>query len=128
MLAIIFSVLSAFFFTGESNNSVELRQTNFQLDSIKRPLKNRPAQDSTARFLRVDRIFIVGNRITRDQIILRELSLKQGDVIYSADIESILELDRKKLINTRLFNTVNLRTLELESGNIDIVIDLKERW
>lgn len=97
-------------------------------DSVKRPGKSRPALDSTAQFVTIQRIFIVGNRITRDPIILRELTLKQGDIIYSADLPSILELDRKKLINTRLFNTVSVRTLELEPGKVDLLIDLKERW
>ncbi len=84
--------------------------------------------DTTARFLQVNRIFIIGNRITRDQIIMREMSLKQGDIVYSADLGSILDLDKKKLINTRLFNTVEIKMLELETGKVDLLIDLDERW
>ncbi|HLT75160.1 MAG TPA: POTRA domain-containing protein, partial [Ohtaekwangia sp.] len=97
-------------------------------DSVKRPGKSLPKYDSTARFVRINRIFIVGNRITRDRIVLRELSLSQGDLIYSTDLPAILELDRKKLINTRLFNHVNIRTLELEPDQFDLIIDLNERW
>jgi outer membrane protein assembly factor BamA len=98
------------------------------VDSVKRPPKNKALADSSARFIRINRIFIVGNRITRDRIILRELSLKQGDLIYSSDIPGILELDKKKLINTRLFNNVSIRTLELETNQYDLLVDLKERW
>ena len=97
-------------------------------DSIKKPGKNLVKRDSTARFIRINRIFILGNRTTKERIILRELTLRQGDVIYSTDLPEILEQDRKKLINTRLFNTVNVRTLELEKDQFDILVDLKERW
>jgi outer membrane protein assembly factor BamA len=87
-----------------------------------------PLSDSVGRFININRIFIVGNRITRDQIVLRELTLKQGDIIYSLDLPNILERDKKKLINTRLFNTVEIRTLELQPDHIDLLIDLNERW
>ncbi|HYF66847.1 MAG TPA: POTRA domain-containing protein [Ohtaekwangia sp.] len=126
MLAIIFCFFNLFY-TGDSISLTELQNT-IPVDSVKRPSKKRPASDTTARFLKVNRIFIVGNRLTRDQIILRELSLKTGDLIYSTDLVNILEVDRKKLINTRLFNTVEINTLELEPGKVDLVIDLKERW
>lgn len=97
------------------------------IDSVKRP-RNLPPLDSSSRFLTISRIFIVGNRLTRDAIILRELSLKPGDIVYSTDIPTILERDEKKLINTRLFNTAEMRTLELEEGKVDILVDVKERW
>ncbi|MBT1705480.1 POTRA domain-containing protein [Chryseosolibacter indicus] len=80
------------------------------------------------RFLTINRIFVTGNRITRDRIILRELSLKPGDTFFSNDLAGILELDRRKLLNTRLFNTVEIKTLELEPLKIDLVIDVNERW
>jgi len=67
--------------------------------------------DSVGRFIYINRIFIIGNRITRNRIVLRELTLRQGDVIYSLDLPGILETDKKKLINTRLFNTVEIRPL-----------------
>ena len=76
----------------------------------------------------INRVFIIGNRLTRDQIILRELSLRKGDLIYSLDLPEIIDLDKKKLINTRLFNTVEIRTMELEENKIDVLIDLSERW
>ena len=90
------------------------------------PIYTRP--DSIGRLVYINRVFIVGNRITRDQIVLRELTLRQGDVINSLDLPLILERDKKKLINTRLFNTVEIRPLELEEGHIDLLIDLDERW
>lgn len=83
--------------------------------------------DST-RYLRINRIVILGNDKTRDHIITRELSLQPGDLIYEADIPSILAVERQRLMNLRLFNTVDLRTLELEPEQIDLIIEVTERW
>ena len=87
-----------------------------------------PPDDTTGRFVLINRVFIVGNRLTRDQIILRELSLKQGDLIFNLDLPEILDLDKKKLFNTRLFNTVEIRTMELDENKVDLLIDVNERW
>jgi outer membrane protein assembly factor BamA len=95
-------------------------------DSTKKSFKiiNR---DST-NLLEVNRIFIVGNRITRDHIILRELTLKGGDLVFSGELPGILDLDKKKLINTRLFNTVEIRVIDNHEKKIDLLIDVTERW
>ncbi|MGC3948641.1 MAG: BamA/TamA family outer membrane protein [Chryseolinea sp.] len=70
----------------------------------------------------------MGNRITKEQIILRELTVKPGDVINSAELPIIIDLDRKKLINTRLFNTAEIKVLDYANGTIDLLIDVNERW
>ena len=85
-------------------------------------------KDSTIRLLQVHRIFIVGNRLTRDHIILRELTLRSGDTVFSNELPGVLDLARKRLINTRLFNTVDIRVLDSEASLVDILIDLDERW
>lgn len=100
-----------------------------QINASDAALKNRPAAiDSIGRFVLINRIFIIGNRLTRDHIILRELSLKPGDLIFNLDLPGILELDKKKLFNTRLFNTVEIRAMELQEHKVDLLIDLNERW
>ena len=101
---------------------------SYPYDSAKRPSKAKTQIDTTGRFVEVNRIFVVGNRITRDKIVLRELSLKSGDIVYTGDLPGILDLDKKKLINTRLFNTVEIRSLELDPNKIDLLVDLNERW
>jgi outer membrane protein assembly factor BamA len=98
------------------------------VDSVNRSLPALVEGDTTQKFIEINRILIVGNRITRDQIISRELTLKPGDIIYVADLPGILDLDKKKLINTKLFNTVEIKTLPLDDRKVDLVIDVNERW
>jgi outer membrane protein assembly factor BamA len=125
MLALIIGFLSFF----NTANGIPSHDPTAVADSLKLPLKNRNAQiDTTRKFVQVNRVFVVGNRITRDQIILREMTLKPGDIIYNSDLVNIFDLDKKKLVNTRLFNTVEIKTLELDEKRIDIVIDVTERW
>lgn len=76
----------------------------------------------------IDNIFIVGNKKTKDGIILRELSVKKGESYDEERLSAILNLDKSKLLNTRLFNTVNISMLYLDELTVDIVINISERW
>jgi outer membrane protein assembly factor BamA len=127
MLAIILTVLSIFVSGGFTTSAAV---TGMEPDTVKGFGRNyhQPDTSKNGRFLNVSRVFITGNSRTRDQILLRELSLRPGDVVFSTEVDAILDLDRKKLLNTRLFNTVEIKTLELETGKIDIVVDVSERW
>jgi len=116
----LFSILSS----GVDQNP----QRTEYADSVKRPARTKVVMDSTGTFLTLNRIFIVGNSVTRDQIILRELTYKTGDILYSGDLTGVLDLDKKKLINTRLFNTVDIRVLELSNNTFDLLISVNERW
>src|SRR5688500_3332627 len=104
-MAIILIFLSYFSF-GQADLDQSIQSA--ALDSTKKERRERVLPDSAGRFLLINRVFIIGNRLTRDQIISRELSLKPGDLIYSLDLPEIIDLDKKKLINTRLFNTVEI--------------------
>jgi outer membrane protein assembly factor BamA len=86
--------------------------------------------DTANRIFRVNRIIILGNKITRDRIILRELSLKPGDTISSIRLDNQLVRDRAKIYNLRLFNTVVVRSLEFDpaGGSIDLIVEVSERW
>lgn len=124
MLTLIIGFVS-FFFTGHVPSDHDYR---IHADSLKRPSKRKTQVDTTGRFITINRVFIIGNRRTRNQIILRELTLKEGDVFYSTDLPSIFDLDKKKLINTRLFTKVEIRTLALDSQRVDLLVDVNERW
>jgi outer membrane protein assembly factor BamA len=80
------------------------------------------------RMLQVDRILIIGNKVTRNRIITRELSLNPGDTISATRLAGVLQWDKNKLYNLRLFNTVSVRALEMTSNHFDILVEVTERW
>lgn len=73
-------------------------------------------------------MLIIGNKVTRDKIILRELTLKTGDTVRVNTLARIVEQDQIKLMNTRLFNTVSIRALDYENGIVDLLVEVSERW
>jgi outer membrane protein assembly factor BamA len=80
------------------------------------------------RMVRVNRVLIIGNRVTRDRIISRELTLKSGDSISVGRLPQLLVRDKNKIYNLRLFNTVVIHVLELRADQIDILVEVSERW
>ncbi len=76
----------------------------------------------------IDKIFIVGNRKTKEQIILRELGFREGSTIKLIDLEERIEKDRQKLNNTRLFMSVDFNMIDLPDNKVDIIIRVFERW
>lgn len=114
-------------FVGALNLSA--KESHLTYDSLKRPgKKEQVVLDSTTRFVEINRIFVLGNKKTRDNIILRELTLKSGDSVANSELPLILEKDEQKLFNLHLFNAAEIRSLELEPGKIDLLVEVNERW
>ena len=78
--------------------------------------------------LSIDKIFIVGNRKTKEQIILRELDFHEGSRIKLSDLEERIEKDKQKLMNTRLFMSVDFDLIDLPDDKADVIIRVTERW
>jgi len=115
MLTILLSLLFAFSPKAEAK-SLSYDSTLTASDSLK------------AERVRIDKIFIIGNKKTRKKIILRELDVEEGGVYDTKDLEEILKADKNKIINLRLFTSVEITTLNLSPTLIDIVIRVSERW
>jgi outer membrane protein assembly factor BamA len=60
---------------------------------------------ATVRF-RVIGVVIDGNKVTQERVILRELTIHEGDTLTSDDLYARMERSRQNLLNTSLFNTV----------------------
>lgn len=104
--------------------------TRLSIDTIKLSNNNRGAvvSDTTKKFLQVQRIIIIGNNLTRNTVILRELRLKKGDVVNEAELEKILKRDEQKLFNLHLFNSATIRTIPIDSATIGLLVEVDERW
>jgi len=83
---------------------------------------------STAQVILGD-ITVEGNHRTRTSIITRELAISSGDTIPAGLLAEKLEIDRRKVINTNLFITVEIIPQpNADSIRTNIRIVVKERW
>ena len=83
--------------------------------------------NQTAPFV-IRNIFITGNKKTKASIILREIPFKPGDRFQLQELVSKFEDARKQLMNTTLFHEVTVALKSFEGYNVDILVDVKERW
>ena len=54
------------------------------------------------------------------------MNFKKNDSISFSDFQSVIEEDKRKLINTDLFNEVQIKFLLIEEKNVDIIIEVIE--
>lgn len=74
-------------------------------------------------------IGIKGNHHTKEFIIYRELTFREGDVFDSIRLAGALEVSKRNLLNTGLFNFVTLNIVKPDtSTKLEISIALQERW
>jgi outer membrane protein assembly factor BamA len=93
--------------------------------------KNRHAEDTVQiaeDSIQIDKIFIIGHKKTKEQIIRRELSLYDGQILTKSDLDQAIIADKRKLLNTKLFLTVDFNIVDLTPERVDIIIRLSERW
>ena len=73
------------------------------------PNVNHIKLDPKTNFYIISKIKIEGNKRTKKNIIIRELSINEGDKLNKSKILEIIEEEKRKLINTNLFNEVDLK-------------------
>ena len=86
------------------------------------------SQESAAKFNVVMEVKIIGNKTTRDNIIIREMPFNIGDSILSDDLKEVLERVKSNLLNTLLFNFVTVEPVYFDDTHISIYITVEERW
>ncbi|MEM7102116.1 MAG: BamA/TamA family outer membrane protein [Bacteroidota bacterium] len=79
-------------------------------------------------YVQVDSIYILGNKRTKDRVVLRELDFRQGDSLLFADLTSRMERNELLLLNTRLFNDAKLNIINIREDKIDVRVELREAW
>jgi outer membrane protein assembly factor BamA len=76
----------------------------------------------------ITEIKLIGNKITKPTIILRELTFDNGDTLSNEALVDALEQSKKNILNTSLFNFARLDVAILEGEKVTIFIQLTERW
>ena len=100
----------------------------------------------TSQYIRVRQVTFTGNYRTREHIIRREMDVRTGDVLTAQRLDSLLEFDRRKILNTNLFVTVELKRKTIDSDTtgmafytadgkliatpqtVDLEVVVKEQW
>jgi outer membrane protein assembly factor BamA len=130
LLSVLFKSVSlhiiVFMLMGVGSSSL-LAQTLEWSDSTStvKPYQYKPAPDQ---LVTVDKIFIIGNKRTKERIILRELETKESHTYIYKDLTENLKLDRRKVMNTQLFLDVKLSLIHLDHNKVDLIIRVAERW
>ena len=89
------------------------------------------AQPATMKFtgpFLVSGILVDGNRQTKEKIILREFTFREGDTLGVDELYQELGRSRENLLNLGLFNTVNLLPTFLGPHVVFITVTVNERW
>lgn len=71
-----------------------------------------------------------GNRVTRESILKRELTVHSGEKWGKNTLDQALNNSRQNLLNTGLFNFVELKTSQSDSASnyVNVLFRLTERW
>ena len=79
-------------------------------------------------YVTVNEIKIIGNKVTKQHIILRELQFALRDTIQRSEVSKFVIRAKQNLLNTSLFNFVSIDTAFDNYNNIDFTIKVSERW
>ncbi len=71
----------------------------------------------------VDTVIVIGNEKTKESVILREMTLKQG----AEATPEALEWDRGRIYSIGLFTRVDVNVVPFEGKNM-LIVDVNERW
>jgi outer membrane protein assembly factor BamA len=72
----------------------------------------------------INKIIILGNRITKSYIILRELPFGEGDTVKQAE----LDYARDRIYSTSLFTKVLIQIQHISQDRVNLFIYVEERW
>ncbi len=84
-----------------------------------------PASDA---MVIVGDILLLGNKKTREFIVLREIPFKTGEEYSLEGLVKKFEVARRQLMNTALFTSVTVTAKNITGTRIDIIVEMKERW
>jgi outer membrane protein assembly factor BamA len=76
----------------------------------------------------IDEVYPVGNKKTKDEIILREIGISRGKVIQRDSLPALLLQMEQRLATVGLFTEVKFAIEAENPSSIILYIHLKERW
>lgn len=87
------------------------------------------AQDTASTgFVIINGIELIGNKVTKKHIILREVPFHVNDTILKKELKGKLKSARENLLNTSLFNFVTADTIPAGTDRVNVLVSVTERW
>lgn len=88
------------------------------------------AQDKAEPHIHIERIRVSGTKKTKDYILLREMNIHPGDSIPLALVGERLEENRKRIMNTGLFQRIkiNIKDWQPPNNQVTLQIEAAETW
>lgn len=121
-----FSLIFCLFFINNSSSLAQKQATSFVSDSLFVQLQK--YESDTIGMVYIEGVELHGNRITKDKIIYRELDFQKGSFLPKKNIISYFENEKNKVLNTNLFETVDIVIKEKQKDVLVVIINLEERW
>ncbi len=99
-------------------------------DTLKKNLiiKNNTVVINDSTLIKIANIKIIGNRHTKDYIILREIQFKPGSYLPKNKLAEIFKQARTQVYNTNLFIEVNMDSTFIADNIVQVNVEVKERW
>lgn len=88
----------------------------------------RAGNDTLSARYTIGNITLTGNKVTKPQIIRRELMFTEGDTVSAIRLPMLLQKTKENLLNTSLFNFVTIDTATSGGDSLSIRITFAERW
>jgi outer membrane protein assembly factor BamA len=79
-------------------------------------------------YVTVIKIVITGNKRTREQIVLREMSVLEGQLVNRDSLQHIMNLNKIRIMNLALFNEAEMFIDSVSNTAVIWRIAVKERW
>lgn len=76
----------------------------------------------------IDQIILEGNKHTKDKVIQYEMNVSPGDTILLDQLSAVLQLEEKRILNTRLFTLVKINIKNWEDDHADLEVNIQENW
>ncbi len=79
-------------------------------------------------YIIIDSVTVTGNKLTKPYIIFREINFSAGDTVVADMLDPLMERNRSNILNTSLFNSVEIHIRHIDSVHVSVNIFLAERW
>lgn len=83
--------------------------------------------DTTEAVTVVDILF-EGNKLTKERILLREMTFQAGDKLLWSNLRAAMKQSSDNLMNLELFNFTEAQPIHVGEGQVLVLITVQERW